>query len=135
MSRAQDVLMNTGLACLMSTLLLGLLYLSVPQVHHILNNGLVGVIFLLVMVMISWGIKEKGIKCLLRVTGNLVFVLSLQGVCCWLFYLIAPSAFIRLAEVNSLGLATDLFAFPLVLAAPVYVGLKAMWQEVCNAAD
>ena len=134
MSRVQDVLMNTGLACLMSALLLGLLYLSVPQVHHILNNGLVGAIFLLVMVMMSWSIKEKGSKRLLRVTGNLAFVLSLQGVCCWFFYLIAPSAFIKLAEANSISLATNLFAFPLVLAVPVYVGLKTMWQEVFNAA-
>ena len=134
MNRVKGVLMNIGLACLMSALLLGLLYLSVPQVHHILNNGLVGVIFLLVVVVMSWGIKEKGSKRLFMVTGNLVFVLSLQGVCCWLFYLIAPSAFIRLAEVNSLGLATNLFAFPLVLAVPVYVGLKAMWQEVFDAA-
>lgn len=134
MSRVQDVLMNTGLACLMSVLLLGLLYLSVPQVHHILNNGLVGVIFLLVMVVISWGIKEKGIKRLLRVTGNLAFVLSLQGVCCWLFYLIAPSAFVKLAAANNISLATNLFAFPLVLAVPVYVGLKAIWQEVFDEA-
>ena len=134
MSRVQGALMNVSLAWFLSALLLGLLYLSVPQVHHILNNGLVGELFLLVMVVISWGIKEKGMKRLFLVMGNLFFVLALQAMCCWLFYLVAPSAFIKLAEANSISLATNLFGLPLLLAAPVYVGLKAMWQEVFDAA-